>query len=75
MDLLRAALSRTPGKAGQLAPDADLRALDPEAVVFIIEYTDGFRAAAYLSRGLVQEFAFAAKVKGREEPITVYRLA
>ena len=30
---------------------------------------DGFTAAAYLSRGLVSEFAFAAAVTGRAEPV------
>jgi hypothetical protein len=48
---------------------AELRRLDPNAVVFLIEYSDGFRAAAYVSRGLVEEFAFAAAVRGRSEPV------
>ena len=57
-DLLDAALAPVPGKRGKL-PEAD-----PEAVVFLIDYVDGLKAACYLSRGHAAEFAFAARVQG-----------
>jgi hypothetical protein len=82
VELLRAALDTTPlgavspdaiaDPSKQLPPDADLEALDPNAMVFLIEYTDGFRAASYLARGLVEQFAFAARVKGRAEPVATW---
>lgn len=56
----------------KLLQDADLEALDPNAVVFLIEYTDGFRATSYLSRGLVEQFAFAARVRGRADPVATW---
>jgi hypothetical protein len=68
-DLLPAALRHVPGKADLPARQSELRRLDPKAVVFLIEYSDGFRAAAYLSRGLADEFAFAAAVRGMTEPV------
>ena len=46
-----------------------LRRSDPNAVVFLIEYSDGFRAAAYLSRGVVSEFCFAASVRAAARPV------
>lgn len=49
-----------------------MRKADPDAIVFLIEYSDGFRAAAYLSRGVVNEFAFAAKVRDRAEPVATW---
>ena len=64
-----AALRHVPGRQGPGRGVADLRRADPEAVVFLVEYGDGFRAAAYVARGLVAEFAFAAEVAGRAEPV------
>jgi hypothetical protein len=76
-DLLIAALATVPGgtaKAGSLRDSglAGLRNADPNPVVFLIEYCDGFRGAAYLSRGLIDEFAFAADVRGRPEPVATW---
>lgn len=48
---------------------AQLRTLDPEAIVFLVDYADGFTSSAYLSRKLVNEFAFAAEVEGRPSPV------
>lgn len=71
VDLLRAALGRIPTRRANAArfSDGDLRRADPAAVVFLVEYRDGFRAAAYVSRGLADEFAFAARVRGVGEPV------
>lgn len=56
-----------------LGDSADqLQRLDPEAAVFLIEYADGFQAAAYMSRRLIAEFCFAASVAGRVEPLATW---
>jgi hypothetical protein len=75
----REALLRTPpGAVSNPEPGATqflkdvLRRADPEAVVFLVEYRDGFRGAAYVSRGLSDEFAFAASVRGRSEPVATW---
>lgn len=62
-ELLDVAVAAIPKKRGRL-PDAD-----PSAVLFLIEYTDGLRAASYLSRRHVEEFAFAARIRGVTEPV------
>jgi hypothetical protein len=41
---------------------------DAEALVYLIEYNDGLKAAAYLSPRHVQEFAFAGRMKGKTQP-------
>jgi hypothetical protein len=68
VDLLRTALGHVPRSPGGELP-RELERADPEAVVFLVEYSDGFQAAAYLSRGLAAEFGFAAAVGGMAEPI------
>ena len=45
-----------------------IRQADPQATVFLIEHTDGFRSAAYLSRGPIHEFGFAGRVRGQRKP-------
>lgn len=68
-DLLPAALRHVPGAEAMPKDVEACRRADPEAAVFLVEYADGFRAAAYVSRRLVSEFAFAAQVAGRREPV------
>jgi hypothetical protein len=68
-DLLPAALRHVPGAEGLPKDVAACRRADPEAAVFLVEYADGFRAAAYVARRLVAEFAFVAQVSGRREPV------
>ncbi len=68
-ELLRAALRTVPDARVPGPSVADLRRIDPHAAVFLVQYRDGFRAAAYLARGLVNEFAFAADVAGRPDPV------
>ena len=61
--LLAAALARgrntTPG-----APEQNAK----KPVLFLLEYRDGFRAAAYMLDGHASDFLFAAKLKDRVEP-------
>jgi hypothetical protein len=68
-DLLPAALRHVPGAEGLPKDVAAWRRADPDAAVFLVEYADGFRAAAYVARRLVAEFAFAARVAGRPGPV------
>jgi hypothetical protein len=71
VDLLRAALNRVPRTQPGDVP-RELGKADPDAVVFLIEYSDGFAAAAYLSRGLAAEFGFAAAVRGLSDPLSTW---
>ncbi len=66
LDLLEAALERIPGRRGRLREE------DAGAVVFLVEYKDGLRAAAYLSRRHAAEWAFAGKIRGRARPATTW---
>lgn len=64
--LLDAAAARCPTNKGKIEEN------DAEALVYLIEYRDGLKAAAYLSPKHVQEFAFAGKVKGQAEPVSCW---
>ena len=75
-DLLEAAIASAPSPNGPLPADQshprgleNLRRADPNAVVFLVHYSDGFSAAAYVSRGLITEFCFAAAVRGQKQPL------
>lgn len=72
VELLQAALKTVPALAGRSFDFDSLQKADPQATVFLIEYSDGFKTAAYLSRGLVSEFCFAAKAKGQREPVATW---
>ena len=69
--LLRAALNTVPD--ANLTSDSidDLRGKDPNPVVVLVDYSDGFRASAYLSRKpfVEDEFCFAARVRGVNQPV------
>jgi hypothetical protein len=63
--LVDAACGRSPRtKPGR--PEDNTR--NPAA--FLLEYRDGFRAAAYLLNGHTQGFLFAARLKGKSEPVS-----
>lgn len=40
--------------------------------VFLLEYSDGLRAAAYMLHGHVSGWSFAAKLAGKAEPLATY---
>jgi hypothetical protein len=65
-DLLEAALATVPHKVGRLEE------VDRAPTVFLIEYADGFRAAAYVSPRHVSEYAVAVKVAGRDRPVATW---
>ncbi len=61
--LLDAAMVKVPGERKGKIEEVDL-----DALVYLVEYRDGLKAAAYLSPKHVREFAFAGRVKGETEP-------
>lgn len=53
----------------------DMRVLAKRPAVFIIDYNDGLKAAAFLMTGLIQDFTYAVEVEGQEKPFsTLMRL-
>ncbi len=64
LELLEAALARIPERRGRWKEEA--------APVFLVEYADGLRAAAYMSRRHVAEWAFAGKIKGVPRPVSTW---
>ncbi len=65
--LLDAALKRIPNKRpGPVEQD------DAGALVYLIEYHDGFQAAAYMSPRHAQEFGFAGRIRGDKEPLACW---
>lgn len=69
VELLAEAIRHTPDGSGRKLTPESFRQNDPEATVFLVEYRDGFRAAAFVSHGMVAEFAFASSVRGRTAPV------
>jgi hypothetical protein len=65
--LLEAALKTAPStKPGPPERNAE------HPVLFLIEYNDGLRAAAYMLDGHAGDFQFAAKLQGKPEPVATY---
>ena len=61
--LLDAAVANIPGKRPKRIEDDDT-----DALVYLVEYRDGFQAAAYMSPRHVRDFAFAGRIKNQKEP-------
>lgn len=68
-ELLDAALAAIPHNAGSVEENCRKNA---GAAVYLIDYTDGLRAAVAMLNGHVAEFSFAAKLKGRGEPLVTW---
>lgn len=68
-ELLDAALAVIPDNKKQSGKVEDV---DHDAVVFVVEYRDGFRAATYMSRRFTGEFGFAARICGRPGPVATW---
>jgi hypothetical protein len=64
-ELLEAALSRSPSRN---VGDPRDNVADP--VAFLLEYKDGARGAVLLLNEHVADFTFAARVKGRRDPVS-----
>jgi hypothetical protein len=65
--LLDAALATVPVRGQGKVEDEDA-----EALVYLIEYRDGLRAAAYISPHHCQEYAFAGRARGKTEPLACW---
>jgi len=72
--LVQNALRTLPKQQGVELGLNELRKADPNAIALMIEYADGFEGTAYLSRGLADEFAFAAKVREVTEPVATWAI-
>jgi hypothetical protein len=68
VDLFAAALATLPGKphAGPEWTTAD------ETALYLLEHRDGLKSAVAMIGELAPEFAFAAKVRGRAEPVATW---
>jgi hypothetical protein len=75
--LLEACLcrSQTLAQAGDTSDrhptPAQMKELVKEPVLHRVEYADGLKSSMLLLNGLVQDFTFAARLKGRKEPLSV----
>jgi hypothetical protein len=69
-NLLKSALARSerPELANATNEQIRERSEDPEA--FLIEYADGTRGTVLMLSAFTEEFTFAARLKGRPEPLT-----
>lgn len=63
-------LAQTPTGSHRHPTDVQIREWVKEPVAYRIEYTDGTRATMLIMNGLVGDFTFAARLKGRDEPIS-----
>lgn len=50
--------------------NGDMRVLVKEPTVFIVDYNDGLKAAAFLLTGLVQDFTYAVDLEGQQKPFS-----
>ena len=68
--LLRAALARSERETLRMATPDRVReaAKDPEC--FLVEYRDGFKAAVLMLYGVADEFLFAGRAAGQEQPLS-----
>src|SRR5262249_62189108 len=48
----------------------EIRSLVKSPVAYRFQYADGTRASMLLFNGLVRDFTFAARLKGRDEPLS-----
>ena len=69
-ELLEAALGSLPPKLR--TKQAIGPAAERNATVYLIEHRDGLRSSVVMANGFNNQFCFAAKLKGRKEPIAVW---
>ena len=48
----------------------DMKELVKKPAVFIIDYNDGLKAAAFLLTGLLQDFTYAVDIEGQQKPFS-----
>jgi hypothetical protein len=67
-ELLEAALAAMPNTAKGKLKDK----LRPDAPFYLFEHSDGLKSGVAMANGAARSFGFAAKLKGREEPVAVW---
>jgi hypothetical protein len=68
VELFQTALATLPGSP-QARPDWTTK---PETALYLLEHRDGLKSAVAMIGSLAPEFAFAAKIKGRTEPVATW---
>jgi hypothetical protein len=77
--LLEAALSRSTSRSGigledgrplDLVHSGELETLVKEPAAYLIEYRDGLRATLLMINGAVQDYTFACRIGGRDQPLS-----
>lgn len=63
-------LAQTPTGSHRYPTKEQMREWVKQPVAYRIEYTDGLKATMLQLNGLVQDFTFAARLKGRSEPLS-----
>jgi hypothetical protein len=63
-------LAQPPTYSDRHPTDKQMREWIKDPVAHRIEYADGLRATMFLLNGLVGDFTFAARIKGRAEPLS-----
>jgi hypothetical protein len=63
-------LAQAPTLSHRYPTAAQMKMWVKDPVAYRIEYTDGLKATMLLASGLVQDFTFAAKLKGEKEPLS-----
>jgi hypothetical protein len=66
-DLFAAVLQTMPGR-----PAADIGRLADNAAFYQLEYRDGLKATVAMANGIATQFGFAARLRGRREPIATW---
>jgi len=71
VDLLEAAIASAPRRIKGAVPHGvdELQRIEPDPLVYLIHYRDGFSAAVFMAKRLVSEFCVAAAVRGRKKPV------
>lgn len=63
-------LAQPPTYSDRYPTPEQIRAWVKEPVAYRIEYADGLKATMFLMNGLVSDFTFAARIKGKPEPLS-----
>lgn len=63
-------LAQPPTFSHRYPTDEQIRAWVKDPLAYRIQYRDGTKATMLLMNGLVGDFTFAAKIKGREQPLS-----
>ena len=69
-ELLEAALGSLPAKLRSKNPIGP--AVKQKATGYLIEHRDGLKSSVIMANGFNNQFCFAAKLKGRKEPVAIW---